>query len=310
MRSYDIFLTFFIILIFLSLYIFNILVVGVKQIQADWPVYKCNPLIMPFASFFGYNTVTNFTSCIHNIFSSYIGYIIQPMHYLFSVFGTIGKDITKGLNDVRAFFRNIRAFITSIIKSVFGVFLNILIEFQRITIELKDLFAKLIGIVATMMFTVTGAIMTMNSAWSGPPGQMIRFLCFEPSTKIRLADNSLVAMKDLPLNAILKSGNRVYSVMSISNVNEKGEQVERMYKVKGGENNEDIIVSGSHLVYEPTLKKFIHVEDLGMNESTEITDISCPELSCLITSDHTIPIGKWFFHDWEDNNGSPCKSTF
>jgi hypothetical protein len=310
MRSSDIFLTLFILFVFLGLYIFNILVVGMKKIQTDWPLYKCNPLVMPFASFFGYNTVTNFTSCIHNIFSNYIGYIIQPLHYLFSVFGSVGNDLTKGLNDVRAFFNNIRTFITSIIQSVFGVFLNILIEFQRITIDLKDLFSKLIGIVATMMFTVTGAIMTMNSAWSGPPGEMIRFLCFDPTTQIRLADNSLVAMKDVPLNAVLKTGSRVCSVMSISNLTAKGDQVEKMYRVKGGENGSDIIVSGSHLVYEPVLKTFIHVEDLGRNSSTEIVDCLYPELACLITSDHTIPIGNWMFHDWEDNNGSPSKPGF
>ena len=28
----------------------------------------------------------------------------------------------------------------------------------------------------------------------------------------------------------------------------------------------------------------------------------------LITSDHSIPIGEWIFHDWEDNNGSPSKN--
>ena len=83
-----------------------------------------------------------------------------------------------------------------------------------------------------------------------------------------------------------------------------------MYSVKGGENDVDIIVSGSHLVYDPSLEKFVHVEDLGMDDSVEITDRSYKTLTCLITSDHTIPIGKWMFHDWEDNNGSPSKSTF
>jgi len=311
MKAFDIILTLFIILIFILLYIFNILVVGIAQIQNDWPAYKCNTLIMPFASVFGYNPVTNFTSCIQNIFSSYIGYILQPIHYLISGIGGVGSDLTNGLNDVRAFFNKIRVFITNIIQSVFGVFLNILIEFQRITIGIKDLFAKLVGILATLMFTVTGAVMTMNSAWSGPPGEMIRFLCFDPETKIKLADDSLVAMKDVPLNSILKSGTRVCAVMNISNLNKYGDQVEKMYRVKGGEEKgKDIIVSGSHLVYDPSIKKFVHVEDLGIKDAIEIKDLRSPTLCCLITSDHTIPIGEWIFHDWEDNNGSPSKSTF
>lgn len=308
MNSLDIVLTLFIFIIFFALYIFNILVVGIAKIQNDWPAYKCNPVVMPFASIFGYNTATNFTSCIQNIFSSYIGYILQPIHYLISGIGGVGSDLTNGLNDVRAFFDKIRSFITNIIQSVFGVFLSILIEFQRMTIELKDLFAKLVGILATLMFTVTGSIMTMNSAWNGPPGEMIRFLCFDPETKLRLADDSLVAMKDVPLNSILKSGNRVCSVMTISNLNKEGEQVEKMYCVKkGGEEGKDIIVSASHLVYNPAINHFVHVEDLG-EAVEEISGLKkYPVLSCLITSDHTIPIGEWIFHDWEDNNGSASK---
>ena len=31
------------------------------------------------------------------------------------------------------------------------------------------------------------------------------------------------------------------------------------------------------------------------------------ELACLITEQHTIPIGDYLFHDWEDNNGSASK---
>jgi hypothetical protein len=309
MKTIDIVLSLIIIIIFVFLYVFNFFVVGIKQIQLDWPLYKCNPIVMPFASVFGYDTISNFTSCIQGIFSSYIGYVLQPIHYLISIIETVGSDLMNGLNDVRAFFNQIRVRVQNIIQSLMGIFLNILIEFQRITIGIKDIFAKLIGVMATLMFTVSGAIMTMSSAWAGPPGETIRFLCFDPETKVRLADGSLVEMKNVPLNSVLKTGSRVCSVMHISNLNKEGTQVEKMYRVKGGgENGADIIVSGSHLVYDPTLQKFVHVDDLG--KDTEIYDVECPTLCCLITSDHTIPIGKWIFHDWEDNNGSPSKPTF
>ena len=87
--------------------------------------------------------------------------------------------------------------------------------------------------------------------------------------------------------------------MNIINLDEKGNQVEKLYNV------DSILVSGSHLVYCSELKRFIHVDELN---TACATDIKCDNLTCLITSDHTIPIGKWIFHDWEDNNGSPAKS--
>jgi hypothetical protein len=118
-------------------------------------------------------------------------------------------------------------------------------------------------------------------------------------------------MKDIPLNSILPNGSRVCAVMQISNLDKNGEMVEKMYKVKrndvkrNDEKGEDIIVSGSHLIYDATVDNFIHVKDLPV---AEVTDIHCPVLYCLITSDHTIQIGDWIFHDWEDSNGSEPKN--
>jgi hypothetical protein len=313
MKTSDLTITIFIIIVFIVLYVFNILTVGINKIKEEWPVYRCNPAVMPFASVFGQDTVSNFTYCIQSMQGNYMSYLMQPLQYNLSVMSGIGANLTTSLNSVRAFFNDIRNFITDIVKSIFAVFLNILIEFQRTTMNLKDLFNKLIGIMVTLMYTLEGSIMTMNAAWDGPPGQLTRALCFHPETKLRLKDNTLVCMKDIPLNAVLKNGTIVNAVMHISNLDEKGTPIEALYKLKGGEHKDkdsacadtDILVSGSHLVYEPSRKVFDHVENLV---EAEKTDILCDTFTCLITSNHTIPIGKWIFHDWEDNNGSKAKS--
>ena len=311
MKTSDLSITIFILIVFIILYVFNVLSVGINQIKEDWPVYRCNPVIMPFASIFGQDIVNNFTYCIQSMQGNYMSYLMQPLQYNLNIIGNIVKGLTGAINSVRAFFNNIRNRIISIVKSIFSVFLNILIEFQRLTINIKDLFNKLIGIMVALMYTLNGSIMTMNSAWSGPPGQLTRALCFHPETKLRLKDDTLVCIKDVPLNAVLKNGTIVNAVMHISNLDENGKEIEALYKLKGGEKSEqsesesDILVSGSHLVYVPTTKVFDHVENLL---EAEKTDIFCDTFTCLITSNHTIPIGKWIFHDWEDNNGSKSKS--
>ena len=98
------------------------------------------------------------------------------------------------------------------------------------------------------MFTLDGSIMTMNATWSGPPGQLVRALCFHPETILKLKDDSVVCMKDIPLNSVLKNGSIVYAVMHISNVDKDGKSIESLYKIKGGEKDVDILVSGSHLI--------------------------------------------------------------
>ena len=109
-----------------------------------------------------------------------------------------------------------------------------------------------------------------------------------------------VKMKDIKLNSILMNGATVSSVMKISNIDDKGDQKETLYEMKNGENSKSVFVTGSHLVYKKSIKNFVKVKDL--KENVIKTTRKCEELSCLITSNHTIHIGEWIFHDWEDKN--------
>tara|TARA_Y100001935_G_scaffold19813_1_gene14430 strand:- start:2316 stop:3245 length:930 start_codon:yes stop_codon:yes gene_type:complete len=307
MKSSDIALSVIIILIFVIIYVFNVLSVGIKNIQDNWPTYRCNPMVMPFAEVFGHEIMSNFTFCIQGMQTDYMKYLLQPLDYNFSVITNLGESLSVNINSIRAFFSKLRTMISDIIGNIFGVFLNILIEFQRVIINVKDLFGKVIGILATLLYTVSGSIMTMESTWAGPPGQMVRALCFEPNTTLMTQDG-LVPMKDIKLGTKLKNGSRVCAVMQISNIDKEGKHIENIYKIEGGENNKPIFVSGSHLVYEPELQEFVAVKDLRGKTPSLITDKKCSVLSCLITSDHSIPIGQWIFHDWEDNNGSISKN--
>ena len=233
---------------------FNILSVGIKNIEDNWPTYRCNPVVMPFASIFGQDPVSNFTYCIQTMQSSYMDYLLQPVNYNLSSVANIGSVITDAMDSARAFINNLRNFITEIIQNVFGVFLNILIEFQRIMVDIKDMVAKLVGILATLMYTVEGSMYTMQSTCNGAPGQMVKALqglCFNPDTVVLCKDGSKHFMKDLPLGCELENGAIVQSVMKISNRTVDGLAREQMYHVitKAG----TIEVSGSHLIYQNNL---------------------------------------------------------
>ena len=58
------------------------------------------------------------------------------------------------------------------------------------------------------------------------------------------------------------------------------------------------MVTGSHLIFDQYTNNFISVKD--HIDSVEVS-VQLSKLICLITSDHTIPLGNYIFHDWEDN---------
>lgn len=260
------------------------------EIKANWPLYRCNPMYMPLAD----NIEQNFVYCIQSMQTNFMGYLLQPLTFITGSLGGILGSFMTEINSIRAMFSKIRTFFSDIIQSIFGVFLNLVIEFQRITIGIKDLIGKTIGIMVSVMYLMDGSVLTMNSTWNGPPGQLVRSLgkCFYIGTKIRLLDGTVKTIKDVDLGDILEDGSVVESVLKIDN---KKERIPfYLINTKSG----DILVTGSHLVFDKSKNEFVKVENYS---KAVLTDKIYDWFSCLITDTHRIPIESEIFWDWEDH---------
>lgn len=108
--------------------------------------------------------------------------------------------------------------------------------------------------------------------------------CFSPETPIQLKNGKTVKIKNLKLGDTLINGSVVDAVMRIKNYNDP------YYKIG------DIYVTGSHYVKHGM--KYVQVKDLP---NAKLTDKVDDVVSCLVTSDHKIPVGNMVFWDWEDN---------
>ena len=311
MKGSDITLTLFIFLIFIGLFLFNIFVTGMKDIKDNWPEYRCNPIVMPFASQFGVDPTSNFTYCIQNMQTGFMGYLLEPVNYALSMVNSLGGEFTESIQSIRNVINNMRNFLSSIVQNIFGVFLNILIQFQKIIIAMKDMVGKIVGIITVLLYTIDGVVKAMQSAWGSPAGDVMRALCFMPNTLVKLENGKIVQMQHLNLGDVLLNGSVVCATMQIKNfIGTKAfnknksdfDQIESIYRLGGGVANAPIHVTGSHLVQH--MGEWIPVKD---HPDAKTTPLKTKWLSCLITSDHLIPIGSHIFHDWEDDNGSPSK---
>ena len=307
MNTGDIVLALIIFIIFGLLFATNILAVGINNIKNNWPTYRCNPVVMPFAGMFGANVKDNFTYCIQNMQTNYMGYLLQPVNYSLSLTGNLGSLLSDAIDKVRAMFNYIRNAITSIIQNIFGVFLSMLIEFQKITIDIKDTIMKLAGLMTSLLYILNGSIMTMNSAWAGPPGQMVRGLCFHPETLIKLKNGDLKNICDIELGDILKDDGEVLGLMKLKNWDtETNKQKEPFYKIPNGENNEPIFVTGKHIMWDNSSGLWIEAKDF---KKAKLSNKSSRFLYCLLTSTYVIPIGNYIFHDWDDEDGKPANGV-
>jgi hypothetical protein len=260
------------------------------EIKKNWPVYRCNPPYWIFSD----NIAEDFTYCVQNTQMNMMGFLLQPLNYMITSLTTSGVGFNKAINNVRIIFSSIRNFISEIIENVFGVFLNLIVEFQKMIISIKDMVGKMIGIVVTIMYVLDGSIKTMNSTWSGPPGQLVKSIgsCFHPDTSITLSNGKHYEMQNIPLGSELQDGAKVFAVLKVDNPNK-----EPLYKIKGIE--QDIYVTGEHFVFDKTIEKWVKVKNY---KNAEMQSDFIPEhFSCLITTNRRIVIDNETFWDWEDD---------
>ena len=100
----------------------------------------------------------------------------------------------------------------------------------------------------------------------------------------------MVLIKNLKLGDTLINGSVVDAVMKIKNYNDP------YYKIYSPELKKDIYVTGKHYVRDGV--KYVQVKNLPNAKPTDKVD---DVVSCLVTSDHKIPVGDFVFWDWEDN---------
>lgn len=245
------------------------------EVQANWPEYRCNPPYWVYST----DISKDFNYCIQNTQLNMMGYLLQPVNYLITGLTSMGADLSQSINGIRQMFGYIRNALTSSITNVFAVFSNLLIEFQKIIIGIKDMMGKIVGVVVTILYVLDGSVKTMNSAWAGPSGQMVRSIgsCFHPETPIRLKTGKTVQMKNLDVGCELEDGSVVISVMRLANLDRSP-----LFRVTNVDQNEEVYVTGDHFLFDKTVNKWIQVRysPLAICQHANIPN----EFSCLITS--------------------------
>ena len=302
MKFGDIISTLIIIIIFGFLYSSSAMTVKLQEIKEDWPIYRCQPMAMPFSSYFGTDPLENFTYCVGNIQKDLMGFFLSPIQYVLGMITELGGSLLENIQFIRIFLDYLRNQVTNVIGDTYGMLVNIIIQFQKLIIKTKDLVMKLMGIIMTFMYMIQGAVLTGQSVNNGPIGETLRTLCFSPETPIKLIGGKTVPMKSVKLGDVLENESEVFGLLQL-----KGNERNPYYQLWSDELQDYIYVTGEHHIlpdkykndtYDAQfLRNYVKVRNYSKAEKTDKFD---NEYICLITSDHQIKIGEHIFWDWED----------
>lgn len=253
---------------------------NLNEIRKNFPRYRCNPLFIPFASNFGYDTKDNFNFCLSTIFDSKAAEIFAPIYQLLVGFVNLTKIIVDVALGIRKLFSNFLLGVNNFIRSVRDRIQQLLFNIRMSFMRMQHLMSRVYGTMYAVIWMGTSAI---TAGFNISDNSLVQFLfefCFDPETPLQLADGSYIRMKDARIGMKLAPLNPRAPPPEITSVFEFDGSRTPMVKIG------DVIVSSEHYVQLKT-GEWIPAK---LHPDAEYTQ-SIPRLICLNVTTHEFNVG-------------------
>jgi hypothetical protein len=245
-------------------------------IRKDWSKYKCRPYVMPLAGWMlGPKTETvtsNFKQCMWDINKTFFNILISPFRNIINLIYQILVTMKNSILNIRKTIKYMRESMKDFMEDTYNKIKSSYDKIREITERLQKILKYIFAALNDSMNSLTYIAWSFQSVWNGPIGGTARFFCFDEDTLIRINDYSLKKIKNIRIDNLLLSNNKVKGIMKFD------AKCVDMY------NYDNVIVSGSHLVYENNV--WIRVEN--SNEGIKIENYDKPFIYCLYTDNSCI----------------------
>jgi|TARA_B000000565_G_scaffold73031_2_gene51512 hypothetical protein len=152
------------ILICVILFTLFITVYGLRHIvRNNWSVYRCDPFVMPFAGFFGYEPVSNFNNCIRLNVKETSKPLFSPYNDVIGAFQTNLNAQLGSLTDVGIASNISRTNTTFALSDIMGKMGNVATTTEFLMIKIKSIFQKILALYITLLYAGWSMIKGMEA---------------------------------------------------------------------------------------------------------------------------------------------------
>jgi hypothetical protein len=261
-------------------------ITAISEVKKNWKMYRCDPTIMPFASFYGYNTVDNFNYCMGSIFTEHSSDITSSFSSVLGSFTGILSVLMESVNSIRTSVATLGGGINVIFQDftdrISTFFFQIRMSAIRIKMLMQRMYATMFAVMYMGMSSLTAGVNFSNTI-------LFSFLdtfCFEPTTEIVVKGKGSIPISDIQIGDILMPTES--RVTAKFHFHAHGQP---MVKFQNG-----IHVSSNHYILHNKnwIRSEYHPDAVCTGEYTG------GSLLCLNTHDHQIPVKDYIFRDYDE----------
>ena len=260
----------------------------VRNIKKNWANERCSPMIMPFASIFGYNTKENFEFCMGKIFNTHAMPFFGSMGGMFSHFTGLLTMVFDAISSLRNIVASIGGGINVIFQEFTERISNFFFKLRVSAIHIKTLIGRMYAILFSVMYMGLSAITGVTTFTNTFLFSFLNIFCFPGNTLINIKEKGLTPIKNIKIGDIIEPSNS--KVTATFRFYSKGQPMVKIGKT---------IVSTNHYVMYlgHPIKAINHPDAItaGNWESDE-------PLYCLNTSDNHILVDGIDFLDYDETS--------
>ena len=270
--------------------------VNIKHIKEDWANQRCNPMIMPFASWFGANTKDNFEFCLGKTFTSQSSGFMGSIGTMFTQFTTLLQSIFQSLDSMRNMMATLGGGVNVIFQEFTDRIRNFFFQLRMTTIHIKLLMGRLYATLFSVMYM---GMSGMTAASSFTNTRLFSFLdtfCFPGNTELLVERREVI--QPMPIRDIEIGDRLLYPLQTAGTSPVIVTSTFCLYaKMQPMVKLGNVTVSTNHYVkhegkqiYEGEHPAAIPIGPWDSDEP----------LYCLNTTTHVIPVQGWEFLDYDE----------
>lgn len=157
-----------------------------KEIAENWPKYRCDPTVMPFASFYGHDPGENFQFCMKDIFSLQADQLLGPFKGILATITASLMAMINSLMSMRIQIATLVGGVSKITKEFQDRITQVMFRTQVTASRIKLLMGRLFGIFYAVIYMGMSGIIAVTNFGDTFLFKFINFLCFPPETNLEI----------------------------------------------------------------------------------------------------------------------------
>jgi len=257
-----------------------------QTVRDNWKHYRCQPSIIPFASFYGYNVADNFQFCLKSIFAGHAQEITAPFTSILGIFGKILTKITGTINSVKTSIATMGGGVNTIFQDFTDRIKNFFFQLRLSAIRIKNMITRMHAIMFSVIYMGMSGVKAGTNFSNTFLFSFLDTFCFPPETKVVVATKGAIPIYQVEIgDVLLPTKSRVTAKFHFA------AQGQPMVQLKEG-----ICVSTNHYVFY----KNKWIQAAAHPDAIPLGPYDRQSLICLNTEDHIIPMGPYQFRDYDE----------